>query len=138
VPTSSGRRPRAKRLGQANVHGHWSIGRGAGARSPTFYISTQSRPAPRAILGNRLPRVLAEILRLRNRRGASSKVGAEPLVHSPGMATWIEAAAPAPGIFVMGDADAEGDRAGVDVAIIDMPAFVAFGVSAAGESGHVP
>jgi hypothetical protein len=54
------------------------------------------------------------------------------------MATWIEAAAPAPRIFVMGDADAEGDRAGVDVAIIDMPAFVAFGVSAAGESGHVP
>jgi hypothetical protein len=51
----------------------------------------------------------------------------------------IEAARPAPRVFVMRDAGADRDRAGLHVAVIDVPALLA-GVSrsAAGKSGHAP
>jgi hypothetical protein len=49
----------------------------------------------------------------------------------------MEAARPSPRIFVEGNAGAKRDRAGVDIAPIDVPAFLAgFGRSAAGELGH--
>jgi hypothetical protein len=55
------------------------------------------------------------------------------------MAAWVEAASPAPWIFLERNADPLGDRAGVDIAIVDVPAFVlGFEVSAAGEGGHGP
>jgi hypothetical protein len=51
----------------------------------------------------------------------------------------IEAAGPAPRIFVEGNARANFDRAGVDVAPIDVPAFLrGISRSAAGEFGHAP
>ena len=55
------------------------------------------------------------------------------------MAARIEATNPAPRIFVMRDAGADRNRAGLYVAIVDVPAFLA-GIrgSAAGESGHAP
>jgi hypothetical protein len=55
------------------------------------------------------------------------------------MAAWIEAASPAPRVLAKRNADALGDRADADVAIIDVPAFVlGFLISAAGEGGHAP
>src|SRR5260370_35227198 len=52
------------------------------------------------------------------------------------MAAGIEAARPTPRVFIVRNAGADGDRAGVDVAIIDVPAVLAFWVAAAGEGGH--
>src|ERR1700736_6068246 len=51
----------------------------------------------------------------------------------------IETARPSPWVFVMRNAGADRDRADVDIAIVDMPAFLA-GIrrSAAGERGHAP
>jgi hypothetical protein len=51
----------------------------------------------------------------------------------------IEATAPLPLIGVVWIAGADRDRAGVDIAVIDVPAFLAdFRISAAGEFGHTP
>src|SRR5713226_6892841 len=51
----------------------------------------------------------------------------------------IETATPLPRILIMGIAGADRDRAGVDIAVVDVPAFLAgFGRSAAGEGGHTP
>jgi hypothetical protein len=54
----------------------------------------------------------------------------------PGMRARVEATRPAPRILVMRNAGAERDRAHVHVAIIDVPAVLAFGIAAAGEGGH--
>jgi hypothetical protein len=52
---------------------------------------------------------------------------------------WIEAAAPLPLRGVVRIADALGDRPGVDVAIVDQPAFLTvISGPAAGEGGHTP
>jgi hypothetical protein len=49
----------------------------------------------------------------------------------------IEAASPAPWIFVEGNAGTDLDRAGVDIATINVPAFLRrIGTTAAGEGGH--
>jgi hypothetical protein len=53
-----------------------------------------------------------------------------------GMTARIEPAIPFPWIGTERIADAPCDRAGVDVAVIDVPAVGTFGVSAAGEGGH--
>jgi hypothetical protein len=50
------------------------------------------------------------------------------------MAAWRETAIPTP---LVDNAGADRDRAAMDVAVIDVPAVLAFGISAAGESGHV-
>src|SRR6266581_28220 len=53
------------------------------------------------------------------------------------MATWIETAVPFPRILIMRVAGADRDRAGVHIAVVDVPAFLAgFSQSAAGELGH--
>src|SRR5260370_5658561 len=52
------------------------------------------------------------------------------------MTAGIEPANPTPRVFIVRNAGADGDRAGVDVAIIDVPAVLAFWVAAAGEGGH--
>jgi hypothetical protein len=52
------------------------------------------------------------------------------------MRTGIETAQPTPLRLAGRDADPPGDRANMDVAVIDVPAIVAFWVAAAGESGH--
>ena len=78
------------------------------------------------------PRFLEAGARLVERRG-------RPLGMLSRMAARVEAARPAPRIFADGNADPLGDRAGLDVAIIDVPAFVGgFEISAAGEGGHAP
>ena len=53
------------------------------------------------------------------------------------MRAWIKAAAPLPRILIMGAARADRDRSDVDIAVVNVPAFLA-GVSrsAAGELGH--
>jgi hypothetical protein len=51
-------------------------------------------------------------------------------------AAGIEAATPFPRIFIMRAADANRDRSYVDIAVIDVPAVQAFGISAAGDGGH--
>ena len=55
-----------------------------------------------------------------------------------GLAARIEAASPAPRIFIVPDAGAVRDRADMDVAVIDVPAVLAFGIAAASEGGHTP
>ena len=50
----------------------------------------------------------------------------------------IEAALPFPLVDVVRAARAARDRADVDVAAIDVPAVLAFRISAAGEHGHDP
>src|SRR6266478_1674709 len=51
----------------------------------------------------------------------------------------IETASPLPRILIMGIAGTDRDRPGVDIAVVDVPAFLAgFGRSAAGEFGHTP
>ena len=52
------------------------------------------------------------------------------------MGSWIEAAAPLPLIGVVRVAGTFGERAHVYVAIVDVPAFLAFRIAAAGEFGH--
>jgi hypothetical protein len=55
------------------------------------------------------------------------------------MRTWIEAAVPLPRILVIRTAAADRDRAGVDIAVVDVPAFLAgISRSAAGQCGHGP
>jgi hypothetical protein len=48
----------------------------------------------------------------------------------------IKAAGPAPRIFVMWNPGSERNRADVNIAVIDVPAVVAFGIATAGEGGH--
>jgi hypothetical protein len=50
----------------------------------------------------------------------------------------IKTARPLPRIFVTRTADAARDRAGEDIAIINAPAVLAFGIASAGEGGHPP
>jgi hypothetical protein len=50
----------------------------------------------------------------------------------------IETAVPTPLVDIDWDAGAERDRSHMHVTIVDVPAVVAFGISAAGESGHAP
>jgi hypothetical protein len=50
--------------------------------------------------------------------------------------TGIEAAIPFPRILVMWLTDAARDRAHANIAEIDVPAVLAFGISTAGEFGH--
>ena len=53
------------------------------------------------------------------------------------MAARIEPTSPAPRVLARRNADTLGDRAGADIAIIDVPAFVGgFEIAAAGERGH--
>src|SRR6266849_8148174 len=55
------------------------------------------------------------------------------------MRAWIKAAAPLPRILIMGAARADRDRSDVDIAVVNLPAFLAgIGRSAAGKLGHVP
>jgi hypothetical protein len=62
-----------------------------------------------------------------------------PIRAFPRMTAGIETARPAPRIFVMRNSDALGDRAGLHVTIVDVPAFLAgFQIAAAGEFGHAP
>jgi hypothetical protein len=53
-----------------------------------------------------------------------------------GARSWIEAANPFPLVSVMRVADALGDGTGLNVAIVNVPAILAVGGSAAGEGGH--
>jgi hypothetical protein len=63
---------------------------------------------------------------------AWSKVAAAPFVHSRGCDP-----RPAPRILVRRNADALGDRADVDVSVVDVSAFILrFEIAAAGEGGH--
>ena len=54
------------------------------------------------------------------------------------MGARIEAARPAPWIFVRRDTNADRDRSGVDVTVVDVPAVWALWIATAGEFGHAP
>lgn len=55
-----------------------------------------------------------------------------------GPASRIETADPGPLLTMVWDADPARDRADMDVAVVDMPAILAFAITAAGELGHAP
>jgi len=56
----------------------------------------------------------------------------------PNLGSRVEAEDPTPLINVDRSAGAERDRADMDIGVIDMPAVLAFRVSAATELGHAP
>lgn len=65
------------------------------------------------------------------------KAGSRAVPAFPRTRARIEAAAPFPLLGIVRVADALNDRADVDIAIVDVPAFLAgIGRSAAGEFGH--
>jgi hypothetical protein len=110
---------------------------GASRRAPAWRISPRSRRAVRAIPENRPPCALA--------RGCPCglKVGTG-FVESRGgavevlawTASGVKAAKPFPRVRVVWVASAHSDHADVNIAVIDVPAVVAFAVSAASEDGH--
>jgi transposase len=55
-----------------------------------------------------------------------------------GLTARVETANPSPRILVLRNAGADGDRADMDVSVIDVPAVLAFGIATAGEGGHGP
>jgi len=112
-------------------HSFTTFPHGVFARRPVAGI------APSPVIGRRArgrkPLLVDFKIRARlieGRRGATRLLA--------GLGAGIEAAAPFPWIFVMRLAYAARDRADPDVTEIDVPAVLAFGVSAADEFGHCP
>jgi hypothetical protein len=112
----------------------------AASPRPTRRTSSRSNLADRARPENLLRSGSTETpaRRTQNRRGPLEGGGGAVLLLAR-VRSRIETASPLPRIFIMGIAGADRDRAGVDIAVIDVPAFLG-GVSrsATGEIGHGP